>query len=159
MDIMTSIHNPGDYEVRVDCSKNVFIGEGRCEVSPGRYMEVKVTKKNALPGQGGSKTRVYKVTAHNNNSAYICDKKGAIKRGYAATFEDFLYGEVEYMADVCTTVAVVGQTDTRSTIVVTEKKSGLYIKFENAGQHWKSVGSFPDESKDVAVNFDEVRKG
>ncbi|MEM9553501.1 MAG: hypothetical protein AAGC60_04530 [Acidobacteriota bacterium] len=122
-----------------------------CFLPPGETMDLKVFTKTQLGTP--QETRIFQVTAHNNDSRYICDDKGAIERGYAATFAELDLGEVAQSIDVCTTVTKAGHNTTEATLIVTEKADGLYVEFRNAGGSWKPTGQYPNSSGQIKVDF------
>ncbi|MEC4725474.1 hypothetical protein HWQ46_07940 [Shewanella sp. D64] len=138
------INNPDLYAVTAFCSNHNPIQDGNCDLNPSTTMEVNVREKSS------NKTRIYEITANNNIDSYICDKVGATKRGYAATFKDILYTE-----DVCTSVSTIGQTDTRSGVTVTETVDGVYIQFKNEGGQWDSQ-DYPQSGQSIFVDFSAV---
>jgi hypothetical protein len=143
------INNPALYAVTAFCSNHNPIQDGNCDLNPGTSMEVNVREKST------DKVIIYRITAHNNEDHYICDKVGATKRGYAATFEDVVYNETSYTEDICTSVSTIGQTDTRSGVTVTETVDGLYIQFKNEGGQWDPE-TYPQEGQSVFVDFSAV---
>ena len=128
---------------------------GSCEIDGGEHMDVKVFTKDAigLP----KKEMIYQITAHNNNSSYICVDKGAIERGYASTVEEVTLSEKEKIEDVCTTVNGKGDTQTKASFTVEERDNGIYIVFENTGRDdWDGYTNEYPYFTETEVDFSKI---
>ena len=121
-----------------------------CVVRPGQSMEILAIEKET------NKQISYEIIPHSNDDAYICDKPGAIKRGYAATVNEIVSGNERHLEDVCTTVETVGQNKSRGLFTINEDADGLFVVFDNTGGEWNPVNDFPDTTGPVRVDFSQL---
>lgn len=153
------INNVDDYGSFFRCVtgdyKPLLQDPDSCEIDEGEHMNVKVFTKDlrGLP----KKEMIYQITAHNNNSSYICVDKGAIERGYADTVDEIVLSETDKIEDVCTTVNGAGDTKTKALFTVEERGDGIYIVFKNTGRDdWKGYKPEYPYSTERKVDFSKI---
>lgn len=148
----------GDYGALARCAGggeyDPITNGSACFIESGETMQLKIYTKTAIGGP--DKAMIYEVTAHNNNSSYICDDKGAIERGYAATFQEIVLGQATKDIDVCTTVTQAGHDTTEAKFTVTERPDGIYVEFENLGGSWVPTGGYPNSTGEIKVDFSQL---
>lgn len=166
--ITSSINNHNDYISTFSCGtgewKPITSDVNECYIMQGQTMYVKVSTVNAITGLP-AKTMQYSVQAHNSTESYICDDKGAIERGYAATVSEIILGQSTKIADVCTTVDDAGDNKTRGKFTVTETAAGvcgssspqgMCIEFKNTGGSWAPTGEYPNTTGPYYVDFSKL---